>query len=566
MKAPPPHSYSLRRNMRAITFSEPSSQEVDFSASRIRIAVIMAISIGVIVPAVFWGIPSSRDLDNHFRFALPFFDALAHGHWYPGWLAESNGGYGDPSFRFYPPAVYYVMAAMRWLTGSWYQASLLTFCLLSALAGVGMYFWARSIFSATTAMWAAIFYSLAPYHLNQLYQSFLLAEYAAAAILPFAFGFVERVCQKRRWSYVAGLGAVYALLLLTHLPLTIIGSFALLAYAGLRIEKTHILETLKKLSVAFVLGFAASACYWVTMIAELRWIAINHVEVDSSVDYRTNFLFSTFSPANLNVWWMNILTVMTLLMIAPAAILIFHRLNSRAVKAIVGLSLFTFFMASPLSYPVWKVLPPLQQTQFPWRWLALFSMAASMLAAAAVPVWISQRQRVNRAMVLLVFGLVFIGLSFTLSHVVREAMYLKASQFDSNLAHIRGSESVNYWIPIWARLRPQPMQSQIEASDRLVTVRSWQPERRSFDIAEGSATEARVKTFYYPHWIATSGEQVLRTRPASDGALLISLPQQAATVNLDFREPPRTRIAAGISALGWLSIGAFAIPWRRRKR
>ena len=72
--------------------------------------------------------------------------------------------------------------------------------------------------------------------------------------------------------------------------------------------------------------------------------------------------------------------------------------------------------------------------------------------------------------------------------------------------------------------------------------------------------------FYYPHWFATSGEQVLPTRAASDGALLISLPQHAGKVNLDFREPPRTRIAAAVSALGWLSIGAFAAPWRRRKR
>jgi len=552
--------------MRTTTFSESSVREFDFPASRIRIIVVLAASIAVIVPALVWGIPSSRDLENHFRFALPFFDALAHGHWYPGWLAESNGGYGDPSFRFYPPAVYYVMAAMRWLTGSWYQASLLTFCFLSMVAGVGMYFWARSNFSATTAMWAAVFYALAPYHLNQLYQSFLLAEYAAAAVLPFAFGFVEAICRKRRWPYVAGLAAVYAVLILTHLPLTIIGSLGLLVYIALRIEKTRIVETFTKLSVAFALGLAASACYWVTMIAELRWIAINHVEVDSSVDYRTNFLFSTFSPTNLNVWWMNILTVMTLLMITPAAILIVHRLNSRALKVIAGLSFFTFFMASPLSYPLWKVLPPLQQTQFPWRWLALFSMAASILAAAAMPVWVSQRQRVNRAMVLMVSGLVFIALSFTLSHVVREAIYLPASQFDATLARIRGSESVNYWIPIWARSRPQPMQSQIEAADRSATIRTWQPEHRSFDLADGLATEARVKTFYYPHWIATSGEQVLRTRPASDGALLISLPQQAATVNLDFREPPRTRIAAGISALGWLSIGAFATPWRRRKR
>src|SRR5881296_2533014 len=140
--------------MRTTTFPHSGATELDFATSRFRVVVVVAVSLAVIVPALVWGIPSSRDLENHFRFALPFFDALAHGHWYPGWLAESNGGYGDPSLRFYPPAVYYLLAATRWLMGNWYHGSLLTFFLLSIIGGLGMYFWARSIFSVTAATWA----------------------------------------------------------------------------------------------------------------------------------------------------------------------------------------------------------------------------------------------------------------------------------------------------------------------------------------------------------------------------------------------------------------------------
>src|SRR2546426_7953971 len=104
--------------MRTTTFPHSSATELDFATSRFRIVVVLAVSIAVIVPALVWGIPSSRDLENHFRFALPFFDALAHGHCYPGWLGEANGGYCDPSVRLDPPAVHWGVAAMRWLTGS----------------------------------------------------------------------------------------------------------------------------------------------------------------------------------------------------------------------------------------------------------------------------------------------------------------------------------------------------------------------------------------------------------------------------------------------------------------
>ena len=160
------------------------------------IALAVAYSFLTIVPAILWGIPSNLDLTNHFRFALPFHDAIAAGDLYPGWLAESNGGYGDPSFRFYPPGLYYLLAAVRMLLGDWYAATLVTFVLLSIAGGLGMYFWARSILPSSSASWAAFFYALAPYHLNQLYQSVLLAEWAGSAVLPFVFGFVDRVCER----------------------------------------------------------------------------------------------------------------------------------------------------------------------------------------------------------------------------------------------------------------------------------------------------------------------------------------------------------------------------------
>ena len=542
------------------------------------ISLVVVISFLAIVPAIIWGIPSNLDLTNHFRFALPFYDAIVAGDLYPGWLAESNGGYGDPSFRFYPPALYYLLAVARFVIGNWYGATLVVFVMISIAGGLGMYFWAKTILPAPSASWAACFYALAPYHLNELYQATLLAEWAGAAVLPFVFGFVDRVCERGRRRDVAGLAATYGLLLFTHLPLAVIGSMALAVYSLVKVRE---LRKLVKLAIGGLLGLGVSAIYWVTMVSEVGWIGANNMKPDSSVDYRYNFLLSTFSPDNLNVWWMNIIALMTLLLFIPAFLPIKKRVvteghpNKGFVQTTVGaalrgrpfvptvvLTLFALFMALPLSRPIWMVLKPLQETQFPWRWFVLISMGGSILAAAGLPA-LSNSVRVKR---MLVLGAMAIAIVFTLSHIVREAQCFPPQRFETMLTDVRGSASVYYWLPIWTRSDARKMSTEVEANSRTITVNSWQPEHRQFSVAAGPATEARVRTFYYPHWTATTEAGILPTRPDDDGALLISLPQNATSVTLDFREPRKTKISTMSSLSGLIIIGMLAVRFKRRRR
>ncbi|MFN2406831.1 MAG: 6-pyruvoyl-tetrahydropterin synthase-related protein [Pyrinomonadaceae bacterium] len=532
------------------------------------IVFVVAVSLLTIVPALVFGVPSNRDLSNHFRFALPFYDAIAAGNFYPGWLAESNHGYGDPSFRFYPPALYYVLALFRFITGEWYVATLLTFTVVSVAGGLGVFFWARSVLPSSQAMWASILYSVAPYHVNQLYQAVMLAEWAGAAVLPCVFAFLERVCAHGRRRDVAGLAGCYALLVLTHLPLTVIGSMGLLVYALVRLEAGRRVQTLLKLAGATALGLCASAIYWVTMISELRWIGVNSIYYDSSVDYRYNFLLSTFSPDNLNVWWMNILALMTLLLGAPVILFLRRHAwhNRPQLKSIVLLTAFAVFMAVPLSRPVWRLLSPLQETQFPWRWLALFSLGIAVLTAAAMPLMDQADNVFARAKRLVIVGAMTIAVVFTLSHSVREAKFLPAYAFDQELAAVRGTVSVSSWFPIWASPTPTPMTQAVEAGDRGVIVQSWAPESRHFSISAGNPTEARIKTFYYPHWVAMSGNQVLPMRPDKDGALLVSLPADSVTVGLVFQERRRSGLAAVASLAGFGLIGVLTLPFRLRRK
>jgi hypothetical protein len=236
----------------------------------------------------------------------------------------------------------------------------------------------------------------------------------------------------------------------------------------------------------------------------------------------------------------------------------------RLARPAIILTAFAVFMSLPLSRPIWNVFPQLQETQFPWRWLILVSMGTSIVAAAALPLLTSVSSSFDRVKRIVILGAMTISIAFTLSHIVREAKYLSPRKFVNTLAEVRGTASVNYWVPIWARSNPRPMSSAVEAN-RPVDITSWEPQHRQFSVGAGAAAEVRVKTFYYPHWTATSDGQMLATRPDADGALLINVPDSATNVDLEFREPSRTRVSFLVSCAGLLFISGLAIPrnWRR---
>jgi hypothetical protein len=532
--------------------------------------ILVLAALAIMAPTLFWGIPSNRDLSNHFRFALPFYDALRSGHIYPGWLAEANHGFGDASFRFYPPALYYLLALARTLAGNWYAATVITFSALSVLGALGVYFWAREFGSGRMAMWSGILYSVAPYHLNQFFQAVMLAEFAGAAVLPFAFAFTERVCKRRRKRDVAGLAAAYAILILTHLPLAVIGSIALAVYALLRIDRKAKSATLMSLLSSVAVGLAASACYWMTMLIELKWIRADNLNPEPSVDYRQNFVLSSFSSESLNVWWMNILLLGSVAMFWPALALLSRKVfasgqlqnYAKPIKALAGLLLLTIFMATPASQPLWKLIRPLQETQFPWRWLSITSMVCPILLALAIPFWARLANGKKRPLVLIALGTVAASLAFSAGHIVREARWLTPAQFEQTLSSIPGSLGVYQWLPVWAKDPPPNMTAAVEAGDRQLTIKSWEPERRVFHLSPGASTNARVRTFFYPHWEASADGQALPVHPDQDGALVITAPKEATTITLEFREPKRVKYAAGLTLIGWVLIGGLSLKRR----
>lgn len=546
------------------------------------------VGLAVLTPCLIWGFPVGADFDNHFRFALPFYEELARGNLLPGWLAESNVGFGDPRFRFYPPFLYYLLCGFHFLTGDWYFAGIGVFALLSSLGAVGVFIWARRSMTPAYALVAAGIFTFMPYHIAQFYQASLLAEFAAAAFLPYAFAAVERILTEpdrgllKRLADTAALAAAYSLIITTHLPTTVIGSLSLGAFALISTDWGRGRSRLVFCAAGIALGVLASAWFLSRMLPELGWIQAGHNVSSEYYDYRNNFSFSPFSPSNRNTFYASVITALTIAVLAPVSATWRELFGSeqteprvrRRLFAVLIISAAAILMTTDLSRPVWAVVPKLKDVQFPYRWLAIASVAGALLTAAAVTTLANRfSRREFRSFSMAVTGIFLVTITYSIYDLVYDADYLQRREFAERVVKVQGARSFNDWLPVGAlEIKDvRPMKENVvvgeefgPAGERQAEVREWESHRRVFTVGKGQGSVARLRTYYYPLWraydVSGPGERTpLTTSAAGDGSMLVQLPPTEAAIEVVFEEPTRTRVGVIVSMFAWLFIALLLV-------
>ncbi len=514
--------------------------------------MLLCFSVVVVLPMYFNGIPDGNDLSQHYQFAQTYKAAIADGTIYPGWSAPSNMGFGDVGIRFYPPFAYYVLVAAESVTGNWYDASLITFCFWFYLSGIGVYLWTREYFLPNASLLAAVCYIAAPYHVNQIFNAFTYAEFAAAAILPFCFLFVTRVCRYGRTHDVLLLALSYALLVLTHLPMTVIGSICLLCFSIFALNKKNLFRGSLRLAVSVGLGLLASSFYWLRMATELNFVSVATSRFRSvAYDFHSNFLaaFLYVSPSDYDersLWFSDLMLLMTACLFLPVLLLVLHRWKRdeiQVLKAPIATLCLSVFFATPLSLPIWEHFVALQQTQFPWRWLAVITLMGSFLVAASQTHLIEAFRSNRRPIAILAVGLIVACFVFTGTQVIKPAIYIQRADFIKRIDTLEGGKSYDCWWPVWSREQAFDNSARAAAENRDVAVNSWNSDNRTFTVSPGVATELRIGSFYYPYWKAKLNDLPVAVGKDENGAILIPLTEEKAVIRLTFDEPQYVRIA-----------------------
>jgi len=543
------------------------------------IAVILCASCIIMLPIPILGIPDGYDIPQHLRFVTTFQESLADGSLIPGWAAADNYGFGSVGIRFYPPLSHYLMAATQMATRDWFDTLWTNALFWMCLGSVGLYYWSREYLSRPWSAFAALLFATMPYHLMQIYVYVLLAEFAAAALLCFCFLFATRVINRGRALDVLLLSISYALLILTHLPSTIIGSICLGIYCLFLIDWKKWTTFIPRLAIAVCLSLSSTAFYLVRLVTELTWVQHNepHYYAVGIYDY-SQYLFPMILNTEERIWKKMVILVdipiflTFLFLLPPILFVVFRSLRSgqspfmrRTFAALSVTGTFLIFIESIPSRFVWDSITLLQKVQFPFRFLSVASILGALSVTLLVSTLVARFPQRKRLLAYPLGALLFVTGLFTLTQIVLPSEPHSRSEFAKIVSDTKDEPGCRCWWPTWARSEAFSDVKPVEAGKRPVNIENWARETREFSIGAGDAATARVATFYYPYWRATINGVSAAVTPDEFGAITFPVPSSGVDIKLYFEEPYFVRVAKYLSLFTWIALITLLIFFRAWK-
>lgn len=315
---------------------------------------VFLIAALVHIPAMLMPDGSTHSVIYNYIWTAQFAEAFAQGDFYPRWFPKSFEGLGSPTFYFYPPLAFWTSGAIASFGVPPLSAVALAAAIFSAGSGLAMYAWLRS--QTPHALWGAIIYMIAPYHMFNFYVRGALAEYASYMWLPLIMLSLARLPDKR---WILPLAFSYAGLLLTHIPSAVLMTVFLIIPSSLY-RSYHNKKIFAPGLVAGLLGIALSGFYVFPAIALQKYIS-------------TDLLWSSYYQPNAWFPW-NRLHLDYLVEIPALAVALI--LCGAAMRNFWGfITCFAACASIGLVPFIWNI-DILAQVQFPWRLLGLVEFTA----------------------------------------------------------------------------------------------------------------------------------------------------------------------------------------------
>ncbi|MGY3901929.1 hypothetical protein ACW5XF_05600 [Aeromonas lusitana] len=521
----------------------------------------------LLLPIWLQGGTQGHDLFHHLLSGHYFAQQLWQGELYPRWLMAMNGGFGSPTFFFYPPLPYYVSALFA---GPGALAHHAVYPLLGSaslallLSGLFAYLWLRSVSEPGRALAVSLLYLALPYHLAMdLYARFALAEFWAFVWAPLIL-LGQDLATRRLRGGLPLLALAIALLAYSHLPSLLL----MLALTGLRaLRFAWRARSWLPCEIALggqVLGLCMATALLLPAMTEQGAISMELMR-GGMFDFRRNFLDRL--PTSLDDWrfrahlgWQSVLTMGLLLVAWAAAREPYHP----ELLCWGAIGVLAFLMMLPPSQPLWSLLPPLQRVQFPWRLNLILALATVAVVALGTPA--------HKPWQWLWWGLLLLTLVSSLAYVyhapltqapTREAI---ASEFDSKRSareyrprQVPGGMFAPTLLA-WKEEFQPPVSADPPAASW--TVQGWQPRALTLRVSAAVPTRLVLHQYDYPGWQAWLDEELMLTVSANrQGLLQVWVPAGNHTLTLRLTQRWPERLGNGLSLLGLL--GWLVLALRR---
>ena len=551
-------------------------------------------------------LPEGTDAELHI-FRLHELSYLVRGgELYPRWAPNFYHGYGYPIFNYYAPLTYYLALPLELLPRiDAVAASKAVLVGGMLLAGLGLYGFVRDNWGRRAGYVAAALYVYSPYlHYIDPHIRGALPEVFSFAVFPVALWALDRL--RRRPSAGAWLAAtgLVAAVILSHNLMGLFFYGLLAAWVvwqagtGWRTDEWVNRRALAaRLAGAMLLGLGLAAFFWLPVILERDAVTLNTlIGAGDNYDFRTHFLqlaellgFSrrpdwgaTQSPFLFNLgvaqWLGGVLGV---------AMLLLGQARERAHLTFFALAAaVTIFLMTPLSQPVWELIPFLPYFQFPWRLLGAAAAFLSILGAAGVE-GVAQGRKGERERGVFVY-LAAIALPILLALPLSqpapwspfgEVNTLRMSLIE-NSGRWLGTTSTADYVPATVTMLPARRSQLVDPiaqglpPDRVnyeampngatVTTEVVRPLLTRYHVVTPKQFRLRLFQFDFPGWQVRLDGQPAQTELAEpEGFIVVIVPPGEHVVEIEFGSTP-ARTAAWLVTLGALVLVGVG-AWRLRR-
>jgi hypothetical protein len=471
---------------------------------------------------------------------------------------------------------------------------MLTFALSFLLSGITMYFLAKEFFGRLGGTFSAIFYIWAPYHALDVYVRGAMNEAWAMVWFPLILWTSYRLIKDKRNlnKWIIGLALAWFGLFTSHNLMVLIFTpfFALWLLIHLWREKNW--SRLPYLIASGILAFCLAGFFIIPVLFEKGLVQIGTL-VGGYYDYVAHYttlnqLFisrfwgygaSLFGPNDEMSFQIGHLHWILASILGAYAVYKAFVNREKLIKVInkdKTLSILLFmsftgwfsaFMTHSRSTLIWKIIKPLEFVQFPWRFLALTTMAFSFLAGGVVLLLSKKYKKwflVLASLFLIIFNWGYFEPGF-------RGPVTDEEKFSGEAWRIQQTAGIYDYLPITADIAPQEQrQAMVDVIEgEAVTANEEQgTDWAKFDI-EVTSDEAlvRLNILKFPDWkIFVDGEEKEISIPESEdwGRMYFTVENGSHFVEAKLFNTPIRKVANAISLVTWLGLLSYPL-WSRRK-
>ncbi|MBX9915220.1 MAG: glycosyltransferase family 39 protein [Pseudomonadaceae bacterium] len=543
-------------------------------------ALIALLAAAACAPMLMYGAANGHSIEYNLVWLKNFSAQLAQGDIYPRWLMDMNSGAGSPVFYYYAPLPFYILSIpalifsgskliVQLAIGEW---------LMIALSGMSFYYFAKHKFSTRMALLSACFYMLLPYHFEiDLWQRQDIGELSNYIWMPLALYFTERLIDGK--NAIAGLALVYGLMMLTHLPSTLLFSIALGFYLLALAWRRHHWRFILHFAAAIALGLVLTGIYWVPALFSQQYIRTDQLW-SAVFDFHRWFYPIHGEPLDageddafaLRLFGMIALTSAMFVLCWLNAYRWRHVLGHNALFACLILMAIAWFLMSPYSQSVWETVPVLWKVQFPWRIAMVLDLATAIAMLHSLHCLEKYHDRIGLLVVASVTGLLLYSLaSANVLHKLDP--FDNAGWIISRDQSVRDGVDAPEYSTAWNPTDPENEDNSLlnigplhyDGARGKVSVAKWSPRSIALHINLQQATTLRIRQYYFPNWQAesSSGEPLALHADKTTGLLTLQAPAGQYTLHLHLGPMQQELIGGALSAGGVLILLGSA--WRQRR-